>query len=305
MRLLTRSDFDGLACGVLLKHVGVIDEFKFVHPKDLQDGLVEVTENDCLANVPYVKGCGLWFDHHASEYERGAIEEGYKGESRIADSCAHVIYDYYGADKFEGFEEMLIAVDRVDSAKLTETEILNPSEWILLGFIMDPRTGLGRFREFNISNLKLMELMIDWCATKTIQEIMQEPDVKERVELYYEQDILFRKMVEKHTRVQGKVMITDLRGVETIYAGNRFLIYSLYPNISISVWIVDGRNRQGCSVAVGHSILDRTSKVNVGNLMLKYGGGGHRAVGTCQFSSDTISENLPRILNEICNINNN
>ncbi len=305
MRLLTRSDFDGLACGVLLKHIGIIDEFKFVHPKDLQDGLVEVTENDCLANVPYVPGCGLWFDHHLSEHERGSIKEDYKGESRIADSCAHVIYDYYGADKFEGFEEFLIAVDRVDSAKLTETEILNPTDWILLGFIMDPRTGLGRFREFSISNLKLMELMIDWCACKTIQEILEEPDVKERIDLYFEQDALFREMVKKHTRVEGKVMITDLRGVETIYAGNRFLIYSLYPNISISAWIVDGRNRQGCSVAVGHSIIDRTSKVNVGNLMLKYGGGGHRAVGTCQFSSDTISEKLPRVLADICNLNNN
>ncbi len=147
--------------------------------------------------------------------------------------------------------------------------------------------------------------MIDWCASKTIQEILQEPDVKERVELYFEQDKLFKEMVTAHTRIEGKVMITDLRGVETIYAGNRFLIYSLYPNVSISAWIVDGRNRQGCSVAVGHSILDRTSKVNVGNLMLKYGGGGHRAVGTCQFSSDTISENLPLLLSDICRINNN
>ncbi len=305
MRLLTRSDFDGLACGVLLKHIGVIDDFLFVHPKDLQDGLVEVGENDCLANVPYVKGCGLWFDHHASEFERGAAKDGFVGESRIADSCAHVIYDYYGADKFIGFEEMLIGVDRVDSAKLTEQEILDPPSWILLGFIMDPRTGLGRFRDFRISNLKLMEMMIGWCATKTIQEILEEPDVKERVELYFEQDKLFREMVTSHTRIEGKVMITDLRGVDPIYAGNRFLIYSLYPNVSISAWIVDGRNRQGCSVAVGHSILDRTSKVNVGNLMLKYGGGGHRAVGTCQFSSDNITENLPLLLTDICRINNN
>ena len=295
MRLLTRSDFDGLACGAILKHLGIIDHWKFVHPKDIQDGLVEVTENDVLANIPYVAGCKLWFDHHYSESERlGAIE--FEGESRIADSAARVIYDYYGGkEKMPHFEEMVVAVDRVDAAKLTADEILNPEGWVLLGYIMDPRTGLGRFRNFRISNYELMEHLIDACCVESIAEILENPDVKERVELYREQDALFRKMVAERTTIDGNVIISDLRGVETIYAGNRFLVYSLYPEQNISMWIVDGRDKKNCPIAVGHSIINRTSNTNVGSLLLEYGGGGHRQVGTCQVDYDDAT----RVIGEL------
>lgn len=282
MRLLTRSDFDGLACGALLKYLGIIDSWKFVHPKDIQDGLVEADENDVLANIPYIKGAGLWFDHHSSENERlGKIE--FNGESRLADSAARVIYEYYGGKaKMPQFEEMVVAVDKVDSAKLTIDEILNPKGWVLLGFVMDPRTGLGRFREFRISNYALMEDLMDAVRIQSIDEILENHDVKERVELYFEQDKLFREMIKKHTTTSGNAIITDLRGVEPIYTGNRFLIYSLYPEQNISLWIVDGRNKMNAPIAVGHSVLNRTSKTDVGKLMLQYGGGGHPQVGTCQ-----------------------
>lgn len=300
MRLLTRSDFDGLACGALLKDLGIIDSWKFVHPKDIQDGLVEATENDVLANIPYVKGAGLWFDHHSSESERlGAIE--FKGESRLADSAARVIYDYYGGKaKMPQFEEMVVAVDKVDSAKLTKDEILDPKGWVLLGFIMDPRTGLGRFRDFRISNYALMEDLMDAVRTQSIEEILENPDVKERVELYFEQDKLFREMVKQYTTIRGNAIVTDLRGVETIYTGNRFLIYSLYPEQNISLWIVDGRNKMNAPIAVGHSVLNRTSKTDVGKLMLQYGGGGHPQVGTCQVDyadSDRVIEELVAKIN--------
>ena len=287
MRLLTRSDFDGLACGALLKELGVIDSWKFVHPKDMQDGLVEVTDNDILANVPFVKGCKMWFDHHSSENERLDDDIEFEGESRLEDSAARVIYEYYGGkDKLPHFEPMIKAVDKVDAAKLTREEILNPKGWVLLGFIMDPRTGLGRFRDFRIPNYALMEELMDACATKTIDEILSEPDVEERVKLYFEQDALFKEMVAKTTRVDGNVIITDLRGASTIYAGNRFLIYSLYPDQNISIWVVDGRDKQNCPIAVGHSIIKRPCMTNVGALMLKYGGGGHFQVGTCQVDYD-------------------
>ncbi|MCL2055760.1 MAG: exopolyphosphatase [Oscillospiraceae bacterium] len=283
MRLLTRSDFDGLACAALLKELGVIDHWKFVHPKDIQDGLVEVSENDVLANVPYSKGCGLWFDHHSSEGERLGSDIVFEGESRIEDSAARVIYEYYGGiEKLPHFETMVKAVDKVDSAKLTSDEVLNPRDWILLGFIMDPRTGLGRFRNFRISNYELMEELIDACRSQTIEEIMENPDVKERAALYFEQDGLFREMLQKYSRTDGNVIITDLRGVEPIYTGNRFEIYSLYPQQNISMWVIDGRGKQNCPIAVGHSIANRTSGTDVGALMLKYGGGGHKTVGTCQ-----------------------
>ena len=283
MRLLTRSDFDGLACGTLLKELGVVDNWKFVHPKDIQDGLVEATKEDVAANIPYIPGCGLWFDHHTSEQERLSRDLVFEGESRPADSAARVIYDYYGGkDRLPHFEKMVRAVDKVDAAKLTREEIMHPEGWVLLGYLMDPRTGLGRFRNFRISNYQLMEILLDACRVQTIDEILENPDVKERIELYFEQNELFRQMLLEVTHTDGNVIISDLRGRETIYTGNRFLVYSLFPEQNISMWVVDGRGKMNCPIAVGHSVLNRTSKTNVGSLLLKYGGGGHPQVGTCQ-----------------------
>lgn len=304
MRLVTRSDFDGLACGVFLKEAGIIDDWKFVHPKDLQDGLFEVGPDDCLANVPFVPGCGLWFDHHASEDERNAHKGKYIGDSRSCPSCAHVIYDYYGgAKRFPNFDDLLDAVDKVDSAQLELQEILDPSGWVLLGFIMDPRTGLGRFRNFRISNYQLMAMLIDECRTKSVSEILELPDVKERVELYFEQTRNFIEMVKKTTKVVNDVIITDLRGADIIYSCNRFMIYSLYPESNISCWIVSGREGKGCSCAVGYSVINKTCKIDVGALMLKYGGGGHKVVGTCQFSDEDMPAKVPELLAELTSMN--
>ncbi|MCG9968852.1 exopolyphosphatase [Pelotomaculum terephthalicicum JT] len=283
MRLLTRSDFDGLACAVLLKDAGIIDDRAFVHPKDIQDGMIKVTENDVLANVPFDAGCGLWFDHHSSEEERLALKNKYKGDSRPAPSAARVIYDYYGGkEKFGHLEEMMSAVDKSDSGQFTADEILNPKGWVLLSFIMDPRTGLGRFRDCRISNYQLMDDMIDYCRKMSIDEILKVPDVLERIKQFEEQSGKFKDMLKKYTNTDGKVIITDLRGVAPIYSGNRFLIYVLYPEQNISIWVVDGKNKQNCVFAVGRSIINRSSKTDVGSLMLKYGGGGHKTVGTCQ-----------------------
>ena len=302
MRLITRSDFDGLVCGALLKEAGIIDHWKFANPKDLQDGLVEINEDDCLANVPFVEGCGLWFDHHSSEFERNQLEGKYKGESRITPSCARIIYEYYGGEeRFSHFNEMLAAVDKVDSGNLTIDEIQNPEGWILVGFLMDPRTGLGRWRNFTISNYQLMEKLIDACRTMSTDEILNLSDVQERIEIYFEQTARFKDMVSKYTRTDGDVIISDLRGVDPIYTGNRFLIYSMYPEQNISAWIVSGKGGLGCSVAVGYSVLNRTSDIDVGSLMLKYGGGGHKAVGTCQFKDEEIEDKLPKLLDELVN----
>ncbi len=305
MRLITRSDFDGLACGALLKEAGIIDSWKFAHPKDLQDGLVEVNENDCLANVPFVEGCGLWFDHHSSEHERLELEGKYKGESRITPSCARIIYEYYGGrEKFPQFDDMMEAVDKVDSGNLTIDEVQNPEGWILVGFLMDPRTGLGRWREFTISNYQLMEKLIDACRTMTTDEILAMPDVKERIDVYFEQTEKFKEMVKKYTKVDGKLIISDLRGVNPIYSGNRFMIYSMYPEQNISAWIVSGRGGKGCSAAVGYSILNKTCTVDVGSLMLKYNGGGHKKVGTCQFSDENMEKGLKDMLEELTALSN-
>lgn len=297
MRLVTRSDFDGLICGMLLKEAGIIDHWIYVHPKDLQDGLFTPTEDDVLANVPYVPGCGMWFDHHTSEKDRLGWNQDVKGESRLAPSAARIIYEYYGGpERFPHYKEMIEAVDKVDSGQLTKDEILDPKGWILLGFISDPRTGLGRFRDFRISNYQLMEELINHFRNMDIDEILEQPDVKERVDLYMDQTEKFKEMVFKHTKTYENVIVTDLRDVSPIYTGNRFLIYSLFPDQNVSVWIVDGKQKQNVSIAVGYSILNRSCSVDIGQLMLKYGGGGHKMVGTCQVPYDEADQTMDAIV---------
>ena len=287
MRLLTRSDFDGLACAVLLVEAGIVDQYEFIHPKDLQDGLIEVSENDVLANVPYAPGCGLWFDHHSSEHERLAInqEHQYEGSSRIVPSCARVIYDYYGgAEKFSKFDDngMMQAVDRCDSGQLGLEDVLKPSGWELLSFLMDPRSGLGYFKEYRISNYQLMKDLIQYCRVMTAEHILQLPDVHERVARYFSQEKQYKKMIRDNSHTEDNVLIIDLLHVEDIKVGNRFTEYAMFPEQDISLRIFWGKGREKIVFSCGHSIFNRSSQTNVGKLMLQFGGGGHTRVGTCQ-----------------------
>ncbi|BDI33067.1 exopolyphosphatase [Capsulimonas corticalis] len=299
MRLVTRSDFDGLICAVLLKQVEQVDSIKFVHPKDLQDGAFEVEAQDILANVPYVPGCCLWFDHHATEIARVVGKQQFVGECRLAPSAARVIYDYYGgASRFPGIEEMMFEVDKADSAQFSRDEILNPKGWALLSFVMDARTGLGRFKDYRISNYQLMYELIDACMTMTIDEILNLSDVQERVVRYFEQDVLFREMLQKHTWTEGDTIVTDLREVDPIFCGNRFLVYAMWPKQNISIWIVNGFRNQNCVFACGHSIVNRSSEANVGAVMRAHGGGGHAPAGTCQVAHEDFDATLKHIVSE-------
>ena len=300
MRLLTRSDFDGLVCAVLLVETGIVDEYKFVHPKDVQDGLIEASENDVLANIPFIPGCGFWFDHHSSEKERQKITEefNYKGESREAPSCARIIYEYYGgSEKFSKLDKtgIMDAVDKSDSGQLSVDEIMKPEGWMLLSFIMDPRTGLGRFRDYRISNYQLMEAMIQYCRTMTVEEILEIPDVKERIKRYFEQEKAYEEMIKNNSTVHGNILVIDLHDVDEILTGNRFKEYVMYPEQNISMRIIWGFKKQNMVFTCGYSITNRTSSVNIGDLMLKYGGGGHSYVGTCQVPT----ENWEKFRNEI------
>jgi oligoribonuclease NrnB/cAMP/cGMP phosphodiesterase (DHH superfamily) len=302
MRLLTRSDFDGLACAALLAEKKVIEEYKFVHPKDVQDGKVDVTENDVLANVPYVEGCGLWFDHHASEDSRlkGSAQT-FAGESRAADSAAQVIWDYYGGVEAFGerFIPFLEAVNKSDSGKLDKDDILNPEGWMLLSFIMDPRTGLGRFMDYRISNYQLMADMFQYIRTKNVDEILDIPDVQERIKRYFEQHTLYMDMLRRCCTIDGNVIITNLMNEKIIFCGNRFLVYAAYPEQDIEIRTMLSKDKQAVVFAVGKSILNRSSTVDVGELMLKHGGGGHTAVGTCQVPID-IWQNVQEDILEAC-----
>jgi nanoRNase/pAp phosphatase (c-di-AMP/oligoRNAs hydrolase) len=299
-RLVTRSDFDGLACAMMLRDLDLVDEIKFVHPKDVQDGKIELTKSDITTNLPYDPRVGLAFDHHESEMDRlKAIETG--GKLIIdphARSAARVVYDYYGGKKtFKKIsDELMAAVDKGDSADFTIDEILNPKGWVLLHYLMDARTGLGRFHQFRISNYDLMMELIQYCMDHTIDEILDLPDVKERVELYFEQSEQFVAQLKRIAKVYDKVVVLDLRNEEVIHAGNRFMIYALYPETQISVHVAWGFRKQNTAVMIGKSIVNKASNVDIGELCLKYGGGGHHNAGTCQLDNDEVDKQLPDII---------
>ena len=302
-RLVTRSDFDGLACAMMLKELNLIDEIKFVHPKDVQDGKIELSENDITTNLPYDPRVGLAFDHHESEADRNKAKDT-KGKLIIdpnAKSAARVVYNYYGgASKFPRIsKELLDAVDKGDSASFTIDEILNPTKWVLLHYIMDPRTGLGRFHDFKISNFDLMMELIDNCRNLSIDEIMELPDVLERTKLYFEQAELFKAQLKRIVKVCGKVAVIDLRNEDIIYAGNRFMVYAMYPETEISIHVAWGFKKQNTAVMIGKSIINKNSNADIGMLCLSYGGGGHRNAGTCQLDNDIVDKELPKIIEEL------
>ncbi|MDT8992490.1 exopolyphosphatase [Curvibacter sp. APW13] len=300
-RLVTRSDFDGLVCAVLLKELDMIDEIKFVHPKDMQDGKIEITPRDITTNLPYVATAHLAFDHHESETIRNKGERPNHIISAHAPSAARVVYDHYGgARAFPRVStEMMEAVDKADSAQFTRDEILNPKDWVLLNYLMDSRTGLGRFRDFRVSNYQLMMDLIEYCRTHGIADILQLPDVVERVNLYQEHAVQAKAQIERCATVHRNLVVLDLRNEETIYATNRFMIYAMYPQCNISIHVMWGVQKQNTVFATGKSILDRSSRSNVGELMLRRGGGGHNAAGTCQVDNAVADAELRLLIEQI------
>lgn len=301
-RLVTRSDFDGLVCAVLFKNLGMIDDILFVHPKDMQDGIIDIGSNDITTNLPYVTGCHLSFDHHASEVKR----RGNKApKNHIIDieapSAARVVYDYYGGQA--GFPEisleMMAAVDKADAAKFSREEILNPTNWVLLNFLMDSRTGLGRFREFRVSNYQLMIELIDYCRDHDIEQILQLEDVQERVKLYNDHKEKFEDQLRRCTTVHNNLVVLDLRDEDPIFAGNRFMIYALFPETNISIHVLWGLKKQNTVFAIGGSIINRSHKTHIGELCLEHEGGGHKNAGTCQVANDQYETVLKDLIQRI------
>jgi len=301
-RLITRSDMDGLVCAVLLKELGLLGEIVFEHPKDMQDGKVAVTERDIITNLPYVPGCGLCFDHHASEAQRN---QGIDAANHIlkadAKSAARVVYDHYGGkQRFPRISDIMMeAVDKADSAGFSREDVLEPQGWELLSFLMDARTGLGRFRDFRVSNYQLMMMLIDRCRDMDIDDILALPDVSERVELFFAQHDLFRAQIARVAQVHGKLVVLDLRHEATIYAGNRFIVYAMYPECDISMHVMWGREKMNTVYTVGKSIFDRGCALDVGSLMLTHGGGGHPAAGTCQGANDNAEAMKQLLIDKI------
>ena len=300
-RLVTRSDFDGLVCAVLLKHLDLIDDILFVHPKDMQDGKIAINQRDITTNLPYVAGAHLAFDHHLSK----TIRNSGRRENHVIDprapSAARVVYDYYGGARVfpSAWRDMMDAVDKADAARFSRAEVLDPSGWNLLNFLMDARTGLGRFHDFRISNYQLMMDLIQHCRTLGIEQIMGLPDVRERSALYMEHNELCKQQIRRCAKLHKNLVVLDLREEKTIFAGNRFLIYALFPETNISIHVLWGLKNQNTVFATGKSILNRTSKTNIGALMLEYGGGGHENAGTCQVSNEMAEDVLGALIQRI------
>lgn len=299
-RLVTRSDFDGLVCAALLKELNMIDDILFVHPKDMQDGIIDITSKDITTNLPYVKDAHLAFDHHLSETLRNEKQDNHIIDPE-APSAARVVFDYYGGkEAFPNItEELMLAVDKGDSADFSEEEILRPQGWDLMNFLMDARTGLGRFRQFRISNYQLMMELIDKCREMSIAEILELPDVKERVELYNEHAAKAEEQIKRCATVHNNLVVLNLQPEDDIWATNRFIIYALFPQCNISIHRMWGLKKQNTVFAIGKSILDRSSKTNVGELCLKYNGGGHQAAGTCQVDNDVADSVLAELIAQI------
>jgi nanoRNase/pAp phosphatase (c-di-AMP/oligoRNAs hydrolase) len=299
-RLVTRSDFDGLVCAILLKHINLVDGILFVHPKDMQDGKIAVGPDDISTNLPYVDGVHIAFDHHHSETLRNK-----KRDNHVIDpdapSAARVVYDYYGGlETFPAsWTSMMEAVDKGDSAQFNKEEVLHAKRWELLNFIMDSRTGLGRFREFRISNYELMMDLIDFGKDHNIDQLLALPDVKERTDLYFEHEEKFIEQIKRCATIHNNLVVLDLREEEIIYSGNRFVIYALFPQCNISIHVMWGLKKQNTVFATGKSIFDRSAKTNVGELMLKYNGGGHNAAGTCQVPHDQNEACLAELISTI------
>jgi nanoRNase/pAp phosphatase (c-di-AMP/oligoRNAs hydrolase) len=300
-RLVTRSDFDGLVCAVLLKHLDLIDDILFVHPKDMQDGKIAISRRDITTNLPYVAGAHLAFDHHSSETLRNTGHRANHVIDARAPSAARVVYEYYGGARAfpAAWRDMMSAVDKADAARFTRNEVLAPTGWNLLNFLMDARTGLGRFHDFRISNYQLMMDLIGYCRNHGIDQIMALPDVLERTRLYMEHDASCKEQIRRCARVHGNLVVLDLRDEPVIYAGNRFVIYALFPETNISIHVLWGLKNQNTVFATGKSILNRTSRTNIGALMLEYGGGGHENAGTCQVANEMAEDVLGALVKRI------
>lgn len=303
--LYTRSNFDGLVCAALLKEIGLIEDVIFVHPKDVQDGKIKLTCNDITASLPYTEGIYMAFDHHSSEAVRTKdVQANYIIEP-TAPSSARIIYEYFGGEgRFsDKLSDLLEAVDKADCTSFTEEDILNPQGWVLLNYLVDPRTGLGRFRHFRISNYDLMLKLVDMCSVKTIDEIMEDADIKERIDLYNSQRNDFDAQLKRLTRQEGNIAVFDTRNEDVIHVGNRFMIYSLYPECNLSVHIMNGKQNMNTVFAVGKSIINTTSKIDIGALMYEFGGGGHMNAGTCQVPNDKYEETYQKLINRINELN--
>jgi nanoRNase/pAp phosphatase (c-di-AMP/oligoRNAs hydrolase) len=297
MRLVTRGDLDGLTSAVLITLKEPIEEIVLIHPQDITDKVFTAQAGDILANVPYDRNADMWFDHHLLTESNEKPPPDFKGRHELAPSAARLVYDYYleknpNDPELLRFAKLVDETDRLDAAQLTPEDVVNPRDYILLGYTIDSRTGLGGFEDYF---LKLVDLL----KTKSIEEVLEHPDVKTRVDRLKRETSEFTHLLKRNSFQLHNVVVTDLREIERLPAGNRFIIYNLFPESNVSLRVHWGPAHNSVIAAVGHSIFNRTCKTSVGDLMSKYGGGGHRGAGTCVLPLDKAADAIDEILFEL------
>ncbi len=297
MRLVTRADLDGLTSAVIITMKEAIDEILLVHPQDITDKRVEIRPDDVLANLPYHPNAGKWFDHHLLTPSNETPPKEFDGRYGLAPSAARLVYEYYrekdaNDPALQRLAKLVDETDRLDSAQLTPDDVESPQGYILLGYTIDSRTGLGNFEEY-------FRQLVAWLRTLSIEEVLQQPEVRRRVDRIRNEQEEFRSLLQRNSFQINNVVVTDLREIERLPAGNRFLVYSLFPEANVSLRVHWGPSHQSVVAAVGHSIFNRTCKTSVGDLMSRYGGGGHRGAGTCILPIEKAAEAIDEILFEL------
>jgi nanoRNase/pAp phosphatase (c-di-AMP/oligoRNAs hydrolase) len=293
MRLVTRGDLDGLTSAVIITMKEPVDGIRLVHPQDITDKRIEIGPDD----VPYDPRCGMWFDHHLLTDSNEKPPEGFRGRWGLAPSASRLVYDYYlernpNDPDLVRLGRLVDETDRLDSARLTPSDVEDPQDYILLGYTIDSRTGLGAFEDY-------FRKLVEWLKRMPIEEVLEQPEVKERVDRIRGQQTEFRRLLKRNSFQLNNVVVTDLREIDRLPAGNRFLIYTLFPESNVSLRVHWGPYHNSVIAAVGHSIFNRTCKTSVGELMSRFGGGGHQGAGTCVLPLDKAADAIDEILYEL------
>jgi len=292
MRLVTRGDLDGVTSAVLITTMEKNVDIELIHPQDITDKKFEIKSNDIIANLPYHPHCAMWFDHHEFTIGSERPSDTFKGKHEIAPSVARVIYEYYASDRLEPYEYLVKETDRFDSAQLTFQDVLNPKGIILLGFTIDARTGIGKFKEYFV-------LLVNWLKSLPIEEVLSQSLVKKRVQLLKENNEQFLKILHENSRREGNVVITDFRSLDKVPIGNRFLVYTLFPKTNISIRLQWGPGKKFVAMTLGHNIFNKTSRANCGQICSEFGGGGHKGAAACPLTPDKAEKQIAEIIRRI------
>lgn len=297
MRLVTRGDLDGLTSAVIITMKEPVDDILLVHPQEITDRTVDIRPDDILANLPFDPRAAMWFDHHLLTDSNQKPGPEFKGRYRIAASAARLVYEYYLEQSPDDpallrLERLVDETDRLDAALLTPDDVENPRDYILLGYTIDSRTGLGSFDEY-------FRKLVEWLKTMSIQEVLRQPEVQARIERIRSESADFKSLLSRNSFQLNNVVVTDLRDIQRLPAGNRFLVYTLFPDANVSLRVHWGPRDDTVVAAVGHSIFNRTCKTSVGDLMSKYGGGGHKGAGTCILPLERAADAIDEILFEL------